>query len=94
MDKFAQDAFMKVMEMDRDTEFNAYRENVVENKKPIIEAVFVKLVREGKDPEGMAGKILRSGMGEDFAAFVATMMQICFHYGFMAGRKSMLEVEK
>lgn len=94
MDKFAQDAFKKAMEMDRDTEFNTYRENVVENKKPIMDAVFVKLVLEGKDPEGMVGKIFQSGMGEDFAAFVATMMQIFFHYGFMAGRESMLEDEK
>lgn len=91
MDKLAEDAFKKAMEMDRGTEFNAYRENVVENKKLIMDAVFMKLVLEGKDPEGMAGKILRSGIGEDFAAFVATMMQICFHYGFMAGQKSMLE---
>lgn len=91
MDKFAQDAFKEVMEMNRGKEFNAYRENIVENKKPIMDAVFMKLVLEGKDPEGMAGTILRSEKGEDFASFVATIMQICFHYGFIAGQKSMLE---
>lgn len=91
MDKFVQDAFKKVMEMDRDTEFNAYRKNIVENKEPIMQAVFMKLVQEGKDPEGMAGTILRSEKGEDFANFVATMMQVCFHYGFIAGRESTLE---
>ena len=91
MDKFVQDAFNMAKRSAFDDEFRAYDDYIVNRNKQIVNAVFVKLLMEQKDPEKMAETIVKSGHTEDFSAFVGSLMQVCFHVGYDAGQKSMLE---
>ena len=55
MDKFVRDAFEMAKKSASDDEFRAYEEKIVNNGAgPIMNAVFVKLLLEGKDMEKMS----------------------------------------
>lgn len=91
MDKFVRDAFDMAKRSAFDDEFSAYEEKIVNNGAgPIMNAVFVKLLCEGKDMEKMSETIVKSGHTEVFSAFVGSLMQVVFHVGYEAGRESML----
>lgn len=91
MDKFAQDAFDMAERSAFEDEFSAFKAKILNGKKPIMDAVYLKLLMKQKDPEKMAETILKSDIAETFSHFVALLMQVCFHVGYKAGRESMLE---
>ena len=91
MDKFVRDAVKMAKKSASDDEFRAYEEKIVNNGAgPIMNAVFVKLLIEGKNMEKMSETIVKSGHTEDFSALIRSLMQVVFHVGYEAGRESML----
>lgn len=92
MKDFTEKAFEEAIRTASDEEFDAFKKNIVGNENRIVDTVRIKLMLEGKGDESnkMAEQIVKAGLAETFAAFVGSLMQICFSVGYGAGRESMM----
>lgn len=70
-------------------EFKDYHENVASNTDAIMDAARMKVeFADGIDIEQLAKVIVITGQQDAFVALTGTLMMICFHIGWKAGRGS------
>ena len=76
-------------------EFKDYQENVASNSSAIMDAARMKVeLIDGVDINQLAKMIVLTGQQDAFVALAGTLMMICFHIGWKAGKGESEEAGK